>query len=557
MKIGILQINPIVGDLAGNAAALVAATRKAASQGVDICVASELVLCGHPPTDLLLGESFIVACGKTLQCMAETLREEGLPPLLLGAPVANPVPQGKSIHNGAIFLRDGKVIVICRKVLLPCADNRDDMRYFEPGVACGMVQYKGWRLAVTIGEDIWNDRTFWHGRRTYEIDPVADCMTTGADGLINLAALPFHVGGTYLHERMLGWSAVRYRVPLICVNQAGGQDGHVYSGQSVCFNASGAVTARAAAFQKDILVVDLVKPCEALDAPSASEDKDIWSALTLGLRDFIRKCGGKSVVIGLSGGIDSALVTALAVDALGPENVLGVLMPSPFTSRESVDVALQLASNLGIKTHTVPIEPMMRAYEGALQEVFAGRDRDVTEDNLQARIRGGILMSISNKFGHFLLNTGNKSEAAVGYCTLYGDSCGALAVIGDLYKAHVYALSRWYNAREGYDRIPAFIIDRPPSAELHHGQKDEDSLPPYDVLDKILYDHIEMRMGYDTLCEVGHDPATVTRVLQLIKGAEFKRHQSPPALSVSSRAFGAAWHMAIATKPRKLSQFNK
>jgi NAD+ synthase (glutamine-hydrolysing) len=551
MKIGILQINPIVGDLAGNIAALLAATRKAAEQGVDLCVASELVLCGHPPTDLLLGESFIVECAKMLQRMADTLRDEGLPPLLLGAPVANPVPQGKSIHNGTMFLRDGKVIVICRKVLLPCADNRDDMRYFEPGIACGMVQYKGWRLAVTIGEDIWNDRTFWHGRRTYEIDPVAEFMTTGADGLINLAALPFQIGGTYLHERMLGWSAVRYRVPLVCVNQVGGQDGFIYNGQSVCINASGAVTARAAAFAEDILIVDLVKPGEALDAPAVSEDEDIWRALTLGLCDFIRKCGGKSVVLGLSGGIDSALVAALAVDALGPENVMGVLMPSPFTSRESIYMALKLAANLGIKAYTVPIEPMMRAFEGSLEELFTGRSRDVTEDNLQARIRGDILMSISNKFGHFLLNTGNKSEAAIGYCTLYGDSCGALAVIGDLYKAQVYSLSRWYNAREGYDRIPAFIIDRPPSAELHPGQKDEDSLPPYDVLDKILYDHIEMRMGHDTLCEVGHEPEAVTRVLQLLKGAEFKRHQSPPALSVSSRAFGAAWHMAIATNPMK------
>ncbi|CAK7032785.1 MAG: Glutamine-dependent NAD(+) synthetase [Desulfovibrio sp.] len=550
MKIGILQINPVVGDITGNAAALLEATRKAAAQGADLCAASELVLCGHPPTDILLGESFIVACGRTLQQMAETIQNEGLPPLLLGAPVANPVPQGKSIHNGAIFLRDGKVIVICRKVLLASADNRDDTRYFEAGVACGMVQYKGWRLAVTIGEDIWNDRTFWHGRRTYEIDPVAEFMTSGADGLINLAALPFQIGGGYLHERMLGWSAVRYRVPLICVNQVGGQDGLIYNGKSVCCNASGSVTARAAAFGEDMLVVDLVNLGDALDAPTPSDDEDIWLALRLGLRDFIHKCGGKGVVLGLSGGIDSALVAALAVDALGAENVTGVLLPSPFTSTESVDTALKLAANLGIKTHTIPIEPMMRSYDETLAGVFAGRDRDVTEDNLQARIRGNVLMAFSNKFGHLVLNTGNKSEAAVGYSTLYGDSCGALAVIGDLYKAQVYSLTRWYNTREGYDRIPAFIIDRPPSAELHPGQKDEDSLPPYDVLDKILYDHIEMRMGYDTLCEVGHDPQTVARVLRLIKGAEFKRHQSPPALAVSSHAFGSAWRMNIACKPQ-------
>ncbi|SBV93499.1 putative glutamine-dependent NAD(+) synthetase [uncultured delta proteobacterium] len=549
MKIGILQNNPIAGDLTGNAAALLAAVRNAASTGADVCIAPELALCAHPPSDLLLSESFIVACGKTLQAMAQTLQSESLPPLLLGAPVANPVPQGKSIHNGAVFLRDGKVIVICRKVLLPCEGSREDQRYFEPGVACGMVQYKGWRLAVTIGEDIWNDRTFWHGRRTYETDPVAEAMTSGADGLINLAALPFQIGGDYLHERMLGWSAVRYRVPLLCANQAGGQDGLIYGGKSVCFSPYGAVTARAAAFAEDVLLVDLVKPGDPIDAPAPSDEADIWAALTLGIRDFVRKCGFSSVVLGLSGGMDSALVAALAVDALGPENVLGVLLPSPFTSGESIDVAEKLAANLGIKTHTVPIEPMMRAFEGAFEPVFAGRKRDVTEDNLQARIRGTVLMSLSNKFGHMLLNTGNKSEIAMGYCTLYGDSCGALAVIGDLYKTQVFSLARWYNQRQGHDRIPQFIIDRPPSAELHPDQKDEDSLPPYDVLDKILYDHIEMRMGFDTLCEVGHAPEVVKRTLHLLTIAEFKRHQGPPALCVSQRAFGSGWRMRIACKP--------
>jgi len=549
MKIGVLQSNPIVGDIKGNAAALLAAVRKAASVGADMCIAPELALCAHPPSDRLLDESFIVACGKILQEMAQTLHHEGLPPLLLGAPVANPVPQGKSIHNGAMFLRDGKVIVICRKVLLPCEGSREDMRYFEPGVACGILQYKGWRLVVSIGEDIWNDRTFWHGRRTYEVDPVAETMTSGADGLINLAALPFQIGGAYMHDRMLGWSAVRYRVPLVCVNQVGGQDGLIYAGKSVCFNPYGVATARAAAFAEDIMLVDLVKPGNPIDTPAPSDDADIWTALTLGIRDFVRKCGFSNVLLGLSGGIDSALVAALAVDALGPEKVLGVLMSSPFTSRESVEIAEKLAANLNIKTHTIPIEPMMQAFEGALAPVFAGKSRDVTEDNLQARIRGTTLMSLSNKFGCMLLNTSNKSELAVGYSTLYGDSCGALAVIGDLYKTQVFSLSRWYNEREGYNRIPQFIIDRPPSAELHPNQKDEDSLPPYSVLDKVLYDHIELRMGADMLCEVGHNPEIVKRVLRLLTVAEFKRHQSPPALCVSQRPFGSGWHMRIACKP--------
>lgn len=548
MKIGLLQINPFSGDLQGNAAAVLAATRKAALREADLCIASELVLCGHPPTDLLLGESFIVACGNTLRNLAKILHSEALPPVLLGAPVANPVPQGKSIHNGAVLLRDGKVVVICRKVLLPSEGSREDMRYFEPGVACGMVQHKGWRLAVTIGEDIWNDRTFWHGRRTYETDPVAEFMNSGADALINLAALPFQIGGAYLHERMLGWSAVRYRVPLLCVNQIGGQDGLIYGGRSVCFNPLGAVTARAAAFEEDVLIADLVKPGDPLTSPASSENEDIWNALVLGIRDFVGRCGFSTVALGLSGGMDSALVAALAVDALGPKNVLGVLLPSPYTTQESVDAATALAVNLGITTHTVSIEPLMRAFESSLAPMFTGKERDVTEENLQSRIRGTILMAMSNKLGCLLLNTGNKSEAAMGYCTLYGDSCGALAVIGDLYKTQVYDLARWYNTREGCERIPSIIMTRAPSAELHPGQKDEDSLPPYDVLDKILYDHVEMNMGYDTLCEVGHDPEIVRRALHLLRVSEFKRHQSPPVLCVSQRAFGPGWRMSIARK---------
>ena len=549
MKIGILQINPVAGDLQGNAECILNAARRAASNGAELCIAPELALCAHPPSDRLLDESFIEACGKQLGEMARILEKEQLPPVLLGSPVANPVPQGKRIHNGAVLLRDGKVIVLCRKVLLPCEDTLDDMRYFEPGVACGVLQYKGWRLAVSIGEDIWNDRTFWQGRRTYEVDPVAEIMTSGADGIINLTALPFHIGGVDQHERMLGWSAVRYRVPLICVNQVGGQDGLIYSGNSAFFNAFGAVTARARAFEEDVLLVDLVKPGTALEEIQVCEEEATWRALVLGVRDFARKCGFSQAVLGLSGGIDSSLVAAVAVEALGASNVLGLLLPSPYTSKESITLATKLAENLGIEARTVPIQPMMDAFTAALEPAFAGTGSDLTEENIQSRIRGNILMAFSNKFGHMLLNTGNKSEAAVGYCTLYGDSCGALAVIGDLYKTHVYALSRWYNEQAGFDRIPACILERAPSAELRPNQKDQDSLPPYDELDAILYDHIEMGMGRETLCEVGHNPETVARVLRLIMVSEFKRHQSPPALRVTSRAFGSGWRMGIACRP--------
>ncbi len=548
MKIGILQINPVAGDTRGNAAALRKAAAKAAALGADLCITSELALTAHPPTDILLRESFIAECGVVLRETAERLREENLPPVLLGAPVANPVQQGKSIHNGAVLLRDGKVIVISRKVLLPCEDTLDDMRYFEPGVACGMVQYKGWRLAVTVGEDIWNDRTFWQGRRTYEVDPVADFMAGGADGLINLTAVPYHLGGAAWHERMLSWSAVRYRVPLICVNQAGGQDGLIYEGKSALVNAFGVVTARAAAFAEDVLLVDMVKPGESPAPDTRNDQEDLWLALTTGLRDLVRKCGQKRVVLGLSGGMDSALVAALAVDALGPEQVLGVLLPSPFTSRDSVDLALSLARNLDIDTRIVPISPMMQAFDEALAREFEGTEAGVAEENIQARIRAVVLMAFCNKFGYMLLNTGNKSEAAAGYCTLYGDSCGALAVIGDLYKTQVYALARWYNQGAGRDRIPAGILERAPSAELRPNQKDQDSLPPYETLDPILQNHIERNMGYDVLCEVGHDPETVKRVLRLVAASEFKRRQGPPVLRVSSRAFGSGWRMGIAGK---------
>ncbi len=549
MKIGIVQINPVAGDLESNAATLLNALRTAASRGAELAVASELALCGHPPTDLLLRESYINRSAKVLQSMAETMDRLKLPPLLLGAPVANPVLQGKNIHNGAVLLGDGKVVVVSRKILLPNEGIRDDGRYFEPGVACGMVQYKGWRLAVTIGEDIRNDRTFWQGRRLFDQDPVAEFMTGGADGLINLTALPYRLGGASLHERMLAWSAVRYRIPIICVNQAGGQDALIYEGKSVLVNSFGQVTARAASFSEDVMLVDLVHPGDSSLEDPLSPEADIWQALVTGTRDFVRKCGLKKALLGLSGGIDSALVAAVAVDALGPENVLGVLLPSPYTSELSITAAEALGRNLGIQTQTIPIREVMQSAGAALGGVFAGLPQDLTEENIQARIRCLILMALSNKFGHMVLETGNKSEIAVGYCTLYGDTCGGLSVIGDIYKTQVYELARWLNSERGRDVIPECIISRPPSAELRPDQKDEDSLPPYAILDALLRDHIEKDMDQETLCEVGHDPSLVKRVLNMVRNAEFKRHQSPPTLRVSPRAFGDGWRMPIARNP--------
>ena len=548
MKIGLVQCNLVAGDLEYNAVALVAAVRTAAARGAELAMASELSLCAAPPTDILLHESVIIESGRVLQKIADELAAASLPPLLLGTAVANPVSQGKRIHNGAVLLQDGKVVVIGRKVLLPCEGIYDDMRYFEAGVSCGMLEYKGWRLAVAIGADIWNDRAFWQGRRTFEFDPVAEIMNGGADAIVHMAAIPYRLGGHALYERMLAWTASRYRVPVLCANQVGGQDSIIFDGRSMCVNAFGQVTARAAAFVPDVLVVDLMNLGDTGLYDPTSPMEDIWHALVLGTRDFVRKCGFAKVMLGLSGGMDSALVAAIAVDALGAENVLGVLMPSPYTSRESIDLALALADNLGMETRTIPIESIMSAFTEGLADTFVGRAPDVTEENIQARIRGTLLMAVSNKLGYLLLGTGNKSEAAVGYCTLYGDTCGALEVIGDLYKTQVFSLARWINDFHEKERIPAGIITRPPSAELRPDQKDEDSLPPYEELDRLLGDYIEQGMCPETLIEVGHDPATVDRVIKLVRGAEFKRGQMPPALRVSSKAFGAEWSMPIARK---------
>ena len=548
MKIGILQINPVMGDLCGNAAAIMAATQKAVFLGADICVASELALCGYPPTDMLLREEFIDASGKTLWEMAAALQARSLPPVLLGAPVANPVAQGKRIHNAAVLLRDGKVIVICRKVLLSCNDIPDDPRYFEAGVACGMVQYTGWRLTVTVGADIWNDRTFWQGRRTYESDPVADAMGGGADCIVNLTAIPYQMGHSALHDRVLAGTAMRYRVPVLSVNQVGGQDSNIFEGKSSLTNSFGVLTARAAAFAEDVLLVDLVSPGDKPAHVEEDPDAELWRALVTGLRDFVRKCGFSQVVLGLSGGLDSALVAAIAAEALGPDNVWGILLPSSVTSDESSRLAEHLARELGIRCDTIAIASLCAGIGSALDPFFRGAPPDVAEENVQCRVRGTLLMAVANKFGHMLLATANKSELAVGYCTLYGDMCGGLAVIGDLYKSRVYELARWLNRQKGREYIPRRIIERPPSAELREGQTDQDVLPPYEVLDTLLYDHIEQGMETKSLLAVGHDPAVIDGVLGMVRRAEFKRRQSPPALHVSVRPFGRSWWMPVARR---------
>ncbi len=547
MKIALIQSNPVTGDLRGNTRSLAAAAAKAAEQGAELCVAPELALCGHNAGDLLLQSGFVEDCRTVLHATAESLgRESSLPPLLLGAPVANPVPQGKRLQNCAVLLHGGKVSVVGRKVLLPSFGIHEDSRYFEPGVACGVLHHKGWRLMVTLGEDVWNDRSFWQSRYLFDTDPVAEFIVSGgADCLINLTALPFEQGLPALHHNLLNWLAIHYRVPVLAANLVGGNDSLVYYGGSLAFDGGGKLLSRAPSFEEAILMVDIASKREGRIAAELSADEELWQAVVLGTRDFARKCGFGNIVLGLSGGVDSALVAAIAVEALGPDKVTGLLMPSPYSSAGSVDDSLALAESLGIRTHSLPVTPMLQSFEQVFTSAFDGGLAGIAEENIQARIRGSLLMAYANRFGALVLNTGNKSEASMGYCTLYGDTVGGLGPIGDLYKRQVYSLCRWYNQnRPG--AIPEAILTKAPSAELRPGQKDSDSLPPYDELDPLLYDIIENACSDAELAETGYAPEAVAQVRNLMQRAEFKRHQVPPVLHLSKRGFGGGWRFPIA-----------
>lgn len=547
MRIGLIQCNPVAGALGRNCDLLYAGAVEAASHGAELCVAPELALCGVNVGDLLLLPSFMEECREALAGLAERFKANpSLPPLLLGAPVYNPVPQGKPLQNCAVLLRNGEVTVISRKVLLPSANTRDDRRYFEPGMACGVLQHKGWRIAVTIGEDVWNDRTFWQDRRTFDSDPVAEFMSAvGADGLVNLTSLSYAQGLPALHQRMLGWMAVHYRVPVMAANLVGGNDGEVHYGGSLAFDGEGTLVARAPLFKEGVLMADMVGKKVSSIAPGISAWEELWQALVLGTRDYICKCGMDSVVLGLSGGIDSALAAAIAVEALGADKVSALLMPSEFSSPGSITDSMELARSLDIRdVHTIPITPAFTAFKEILSGVFAGRGEDVTEENIQSRVRGVLLMAYANKFNKLLLATSNKSELAVGYCTLYGDSCGALEPIGDVYKTQVYGLCRWLNKKRA-GTIPGNILNKEPSAELAHNQKDTDSLPPYADLDRVLYELVENGQGEQELVEKGYDEALVRKISGLLKRSEFKRKQGAPVLQVSTRSFGTGWRMPI------------
>jgi NAD+ synthase/NAD+ synthase (glutamine-hydrolysing) len=545
MKIALLQIDPIVGDVAGNARLIADAARSAGAEGADLAVTPELALVGYLPRDLLLSAGFVARSWERLETLARELAEG--PPVLVGLPEPNPSEEGRPLFNTAALIRGGHVEQRFRKSLLPTYDVFDEDRYFEPFLGPQVLDLAGTRLGISICEDIWNDRDFWK-RRRYHHDPVEELVRAGARAIVNLSASPFAAGKHARREEMLGSMARRHHVPLAYVNQFGGNDDLVFDGRSLVFDADGRPVARGRSFEADLVVCDLdvAQPIGAAD--DVDTESEIWRALVLGTRDYARKCGFSQVVLGLSGGIDSALTAAIACDALGPASVLGVLMPSPFSSRGSVDDSIALAKNLGIATLTLPITEVMRSMDSTLTPAFEGTAPGVTQENIQARIRGNLLMALSNTRGALLLTTGNKSELAVGYCTLYGDMSGGLGVIADVPKTMVYRVARWLNATRGHAVIPEDILLKAPSAELRPNQTDQDSLPPYDVLDDILQRHIERHQPADEIIAAGLDAGTVRKVLALVQSAEFKRKQAAPGLKVTDRAFGTGWRMPIAAK---------
>jgi NAD+ synthase (glutamine-hydrolysing) len=550
MRIALAQTNPIVGDIAGNCRKAADFISRAKAQGAQLVVFPELSVIGYPPKDLLLKPQFIEDNLRGLQSIAE--HAKGID-AIVGYAERNANPVGRPLHNAVALLRKGKIVSRHFKTLLPTYDVFDESRYFEPGPPQereNLVHLGDVVGGLSICEDLWNDERLIP-RRLYHRNPIADLHDAGAQLMINTSASPYVVGKHQFRLELFSSQVRQFGQPLVYVNQVGGNDELVFDGNSVVFDSTGKVIAQAKDFEEDLIVVDVPIGNQSAATPGLmnrpSEGiESIYRALLLGLGDYVRKCGFKSVVLGLSGGIDSALTAALAVAALGKDKVTGLIMPSRFSSAHSVADALALAKNLGIAVQTVPINEVHEAYEKTLTRVFEGRSPDVTEENIQARIRGALLMGYSNKFNHLLLTTGNKSEIAVGYCTLYGDMCGGLAVISDVPKTTIWQLARWINQKAGHPLIPQNSIDKVPSAELRPNQTDQDSLPPYDLLDAILHQYVEEEKGAAEIIAAGFDRETVLRVIRLIDRSEYKRRQAAPGIKVTSRAFGFGRRMPIA-----------
>ena len=541
MKVALAQINPTVGDLPGNEQKILAEYRRGVDAGVGMVVFPELCVTGYPPRDLLLKKSFVAGNLAVLQRLAATTGQTGL---LVGYVGENKVRPGREVTNSVALLQNGKIVATRVKTLLPTYDVFDEDRYFEPALENQFVEFNGEKIGLTICEDIWNDEDFWPERR-YRRNPPLELATAGSRVLFNISASPWSLGKEKTRYEMLKSMAVKARCPVVFCNQVGGNDELVFDGGSLVFNAAGDLIARAEMFAEDFVVAD-TDSTTAVERIASPDEEYVYKALVLGLRDYLYKCGFKCAVLGLSGGIDSALVACLAVAALGAENVRGISLPSQYSSRGSLDDARLLAERLGIRHEVIPIQSAFETLKQDLQPVFAGRPEDTTEENIQARLRGVILMALSNKFGSLLLTTGNKSELAVGYCTLYGDMCGGLAVISDVPKTMVYRLARWINRER--EIIPESSITKPPSAELRPNQTDQDSLPPYEALDAILDAYVVQGKSLSEIIAAGFDEQTVKRVVRLIDFNEYKRRQAAPGLKVTSKAFGVGRRIPIAQK---------
>jgi NAD+ synthetase len=539
MNIGIAQINSVIGDFPGNVKRILAAYRECLEAGADLVMTPELSLVGYPPRDLVFKSQFVPKCLQALDYLAGEILEV---PLLVGyVDHHHPSHPGKPFRNAAAWLENGVIQHHIWKTLLPTYDVFDERRYFEPGASCDPILWQGRRIGVTICEDIWTED--YLQRPFYDRDPVEELTAKGIDLLLNLSASPFHLGKPLLRRAMIGGIARKAKLPVIYCNAVGANDQLVFDGHSLVTDGNGRITTQLPGFLETCAVVNPFS-ATAEDAPLASCDSEqLYQALVLGVRDYVTKCGFSTVCLGLSGGIDSALTATIAADALGPENVRGLTMPSPYSSRGSVDDSFALAKNLGIRCDEVPIQNAFDAVKTTMQPIFEGKPEDVTEENIQARLRGLMLMALSNKENHLLLTTGNKSELAVGYCTIYGDMCGGLAVISDLPKVRVYEISRWINRER--EIIPWNTIDKPPSAELRPDQKDQDTLPPYEILDDILALYVEHQLSADEIISRGFEETTVRWVQRRVDLNEWKRHQAAPGLRVTSKAFGIGRRMPI------------
>jgi NAD+ synthase (glutamine-hydrolysing) len=545
MKVTLAQLNPTVGDIRGNLAKVEQTLSLCSKDSPDLVIFPELFLVGYPPRDLLERPSFISRTEAAIEELLKISQNFGQRGIIVGAPQPSQKPTGKGLHNSALFIYQGGLLFTHHKSLLPTYDVFDEPRYFEPGIEDSVVKFKDSILGISVCEDAWNDPALWP-RRTYHHDPIEAMAKSGAKLIINIAASPFHRGKERLRYDIVRSHARKHRIPFVFVNQVGANDELIFDGRSICVDGSGDPIVVFPPFQEHIQTISLDKAVVPTSYEPQEEIESVYQALVLGVKDYMGKCSFNTAILGLSGGIDSAVTCCIAVEALGSENVVAVTMPGPYSSPGSIEDSKKLAVNLGIKFETVEISPVYEAYIKSLRPQLKGKEVDTTEENIQARIRCNILMALPNKFGHLVLSTGNKSELAVGYCTLYGDMSGGLSVISDVPKTMVYELAGYINRQ--FPIIPQEIINKAPTAELKENQTDQDTLPPYEMLDQILHYYLDEHYSMEDILRLGLDPEAVKWVIRAVDRNEYKRRQGPPGLKVTSRAFGTGRRMPIAAK---------